>query len=184
MFDVELKDGRSLRVFTTNTYFFTEYTLDQIIAIDPAIDAIICSCPYGTYTSDAKALCIEHSIGLFRLREFMGAIRKDGEDFLNYLLREEQKYRIDILQSYVEKASIPCEFQIYVFGSYIRREIYKDIDLILVYPMEATKELINSTIKSLKKELPWNSSILDIIVFSATEYQAVSLDHDNRKRIL
>lgn len=30
MFDVELKDGRNLRVFATNTYFFTEYTFDQI----------------------------------------------------------------------------------------------------------------------------------------------------------
>ena len=183
MFDVDLKNGRSLRVFTTNTYFFTEYTFDQIMVIDPAIDAIICSCPYGTYTSDAKALCIEHQIGLFKLREFMGAIRKDGEDFLNYLLRDEQTYRINGLRSYLKKASVPCGFQIYVFGSYIRRELYKDVDLILVYPAEAKQELVNSTITSVKNELPWDSSIIDITVFSETEYQTISLDYDNRIKI-
>lgn len=42
IFDVELKDGRNLRVFATNTYFFTEYTFDQIMGIDPAVDVIIC----------------------------------------------------------------------------------------------------------------------------------------------
>ena len=183
MFDVDLKDGRSLRVFTTNTYFFTEYTFDQIMAIDPAIDAIICSCPAAMYTKDVKALCIEHKIGLFKLREFMGAIRKDGDEFLNYLLREEQKWRIANLQSYLEKAAIPDDFQIYVFGSYIRRELYKDIDLILVYSMKATKDLINTAIQTIKKELPWNSSVLDITVCSEIEYRTINLDYDNRTRV-
>ena len=183
MFEVELKNNRNLRVFTTNTYFFTEYTFYKVMAIDPAIDAIICSCPMATYTDDAKALCIEHKIGLFKLREFMGAIHKDGEDFLNYLLREEQRRRVTSLQSYLDKASIPFGFQIYVFGSYIRRERYKDIDLLLVYSTEAEKELINSTKKSIYEEFQGDSSVLHITVCSEAEYQTIILDYDNRIRV-
>jgi hypothetical protein len=39
MFNVELKDGRSLRVFATNTYFFTEYTLFKCSGRLKAADA-------------------------------------------------------------------------------------------------------------------------------------------------
>ena len=113
----------------------------------------------------------------------MGAIRKDGEDFLNYLLREEQRFRITQLQSSLEKALIPCGFKVYVFGSYIRRELYKDVDLILVHPKEATKELINSTINEIKKELPWKAFIIDISVLSEEEYKHINLDYDNRTRV-
>lgn len=183
MFDVDLKDGRSLRIFATNTYFFTEYTFDQIMAIDPAIDAIICSCPYASYTLDAKAMCIEHQIGLFKLKEFMGAIRKKGDDFLNYLLGEDKKWRIDNLKSKLEKASIPVEFQVYVFGSYIRKLIYEDIDLFLVYTSEVEKKFINSTIKTIQEKLSLNPSFLDITVCSKTEYQSIKLDYDNRTRV-
>ena len=71
----------------------------------------------------------------------------------------------------------------YVFGSNIRKELYKDIDLILVYPAEAEKELINSTVKSIQEELPWNSSVIHITVCSEVEYQKINLDYDNRIRV-
>jgi hypothetical protein len=183
MFDVELRDGRSLRVFVTNTYFFTEYTFEKIMTIDPAIDSIICSNPYGSYTWEAKALCIDHKIGLFRLREFMGAIRKDGDEFLNYLLQEERASRLSYSKSLIGKASVPLHFQVYIFGSYLRREIYEDIDLILVYPVGADEELISSTVESINQVFEDRLSELDITVCSEAEYEAMSFEDDNRSRI-
>ena len=183
MFDVELKDGRSLRVFATNTYFFTEYTFEKTISIDPAVDAIICSNPYGTYTWQAKALCIEHKIGLFTFRGFMGAIRKDGDEFLNYLLQDEKSSRLSFSKSLLSKASVPLRFQVYVFGSYLRRELYNDIDLILVYPVGADQKLIASTLESINQVFEERTSQLDMTVCSEKEYATMSFEDDNRTRI-
>jgi hypothetical protein len=183
MFDVELNDGRSLRVFTTNTYFFTEYTFEKTMAIDPGIDVIICSNLYGSYTQEAKALCIEHKIGLFTLKTFMGAIRKDGDEFLNYLLQSEKTERIDSLKSRINKVSFPPRFQIYSFGSYLRRELYNDIDLILVYPTGADQELVSSTQELVSSALEGQASQLDITVCSEVEYTTLRFEDDNRTRI-
>ncbi|OKH18531.1 nucleotidyltransferase [Hydrococcus rivularis NIES-593] len=183
MFDVDLNDGRSLRVFATNTYFFTEYTFEKIMAIDPGIDAIICSNPYGTYTWEAKALCIEREIGLFTLKTFMGAIRKDGNEFLNYLVQEEKTNRLSFSQSLLSEASVPSRFQVYLFGSYLRRELYNDIDLILVYPVGADQELVSSTLESIRQVFKERASQLDIIVCSEVEYTTMRFEDDNRIRI-
>ncbi len=183
MFDVDLNDGRSLRVFATNTYFFTEYTLEKIMAIDPGIDAIICSNPYGTYTWEAKALCIEHEIGLFTLKTFMGAIRKDGDEFLNYLVQEERTNRLSFSQPLLSEASVPSRFQVYLFGSYLRRELYNDIDLILVYPIEADQELIPSTLEGIRQVFKERASQLDVTVCSEVEYTTLRFEDDNRTRI-
>ncbi|MGI0492450.1 hypothetical protein ACN4EG_11750 [Alkalinema pantanalense CENA528] len=186
MFDVDLKDNRSLRVFATNTYFFTEYTFEQIMAIDPGVDVIICSSPYGTYTQETKALCIDHKIGLFTLKTFMGAIRKNGDEFLNYLLQEERTSRLSHLKLLLDKASVPVDFRVYVFGSYLRREIYKDIDLILIYPVGATEKLISSTVESINKVFKEKLSqldILDMTVCSEAEYKAMNFENDNRTKI-
>jgi predicted nucleotidyltransferase len=186
MFDVDLKDGRSLRVFATNTYFFTEYTFEQIMATDPGVDAIICSNPYGTYTAEAKVLCIDQKIGLFTLKTFMGAIRKNGDEFLNYLLQEEKSDRLSYLKSLIDKVSVPVGFQVYIFGSYLRRELYKDIDLILVYPVRAAEELISSIVESINQVFKEKSSqldLLDITVCSEAEYKTMSFENDNRTKI-
>ncbi|NES80469.1 MAG: nucleotidyltransferase domain-containing protein [Moorea sp. SIO2B7] len=183
MFDVELQDGRNLRVFATNTYFFTEYTFNQTIAVDPAVDAIICSNPYGTYTLEAKELCINHRIGLFTLKTFMGAIHKDGDEFLNYLLNEEKYRRISDSQSLLRQATVPSEFQVYIFGSYLRKELYKDIDLILVYPTETESDVISSTVESIKQTFNDKLMLLDITICSDIEYETMSFEDDNRKRL-
>jgi len=183
MFDVELQDGRNLRVFATNTYFFTEYTFEKTITVDPAVDAIICSNPYGRYTLEAKALCISHEIGLFTLKTFMGAIRKDGDEFLNYLLNDEKSGRISHSQSLLRQATVPSDFQVYIFGSYLRREIYKDIDLILVYPTGTELDLISSTVERIRQIFNDRLLLLDITIGSGIEYEAMSFENDNRIRL-
>lgn len=149
----------------------------------PGVDAIICSNPYGSYTGEAKALCIDNKIGLFTLRSFMGAIRKDGEDFLNYLLREESSRRLNFVKSLINKTSVPSRFQVYVFGSYLRRDLYNDIDLILVYPVRSAQSLISSTVESINQVFDKRSLQLDMTVCSEAEYRRMKFEDDHRSRI-
>ena len=188
MFEVLLKDCRNLRVFATSTYFFTEYTFHQITAIDPAIDVIICSNPHASYTEEAKSLCIGQNIGLFNLREFMGAIRKQGNEFLNYLLQEDKTLRIKYFEQILQKASIHHDFEVYLCGSYLRHYLYKDIDIILVYPSGASKQLIAVAKNNISKVFN-NSSLnkgymkLDYTICSKNEYGSMSFNNDNRIRV-
>jgi hypothetical protein len=153
------------------------------MAIDPSVDAIICSNYYGAYTEEAKCLCINNKIGLFTIKTFMGAIRKDGDEFLNYLPQDERSGRLNHSKSLINKASIPVGFQVYIFGSYLRREIYQDIDLILVYPFGVVEELVSSTIESINQVFKERASLLDITVCSNVEYKTINFQDDNRYRI-
>ncbi|MBP0021423.1 MAG: nucleotidyltransferase domain-containing protein [Cyanobacteria bacterium SBLK] len=106
IFNVCLKDERELKVFVTNNYYFTGYILEEILSIDPNIDAIICSNPYSTYSESAKKQCIEMNIGLFKLNEFMGAIHYKNAVFLNYLLKADRQDRIDEFSSKLRKIKL------------------------------------------------------------------------------
>lgn len=176
---VDLIDGRSLKVFVTNTYCFTDYTFDRVMSIDPAIDAIICSCPAGMYSDSAKALCIENGIGLFMLNEFMGAIRKHGEDYLNYLTNADRDYRARGIGSLVKDLKPSNGISVYVFGSYLRRKIYSDIDLMLVYTNSSKKAEVNILEEALLNELQRKGERADIVVASSNELPSLKLQHNN-----
>jgi len=180
---VKLADGRTLRVFVTNTYFFTEYTFDKVIAVDPEVDAIICSCPAGTYSGGAKWLCIENDIGLFMLNEFMGAVRKTGEDFVNYLLRSEKEARIQSVKNALKKAILPHGLSFYLFGSYIRRSMYRDIDIMAVYANPLAKEDVVKAEEAIRNHLKGQSPIIDMTVCSSAEFATLKFQHDNLTKI-
>ncbi len=180
---ITLKDGRDLRVFVTHTYYFTEYTLEKVIAVDPQVEAIICSCPSGQYSESAKQLCIENGIGLFMLKEFMGALRYKGDRFLNFLLRDERKNRINSFKNLLERATLPKGLKVYLFGSYLRTKLYKDIDAVIVYSDDRTKNSVDMVSKVLKKELKEQSHKLDLTICSSTEFLSLNLDYDNLTRV-
>lgn len=136
---VDLNDGRSLRVFVTNTYHFTNHTLDRVLEIDPSVNAIICSCPAGQYVESAKAECIQQGIGLFMLAEFMGAIRLEGEAYLNFLVRADKEQRVRDLGRLIAELRPAPRVSVYAFGSYLRRKVYNDIDLIIIYRDAASR---------------------------------------------
>lgn len=182
---VKLVDGRELKVFVTYTYFFTEYSLDQVIAIDPAIDAIICALPAGGYGYGAKAACIEQGIGLFKLNEFMGAINTQGEDYLNYLLRSARESRLDQLWRIVEACDLQCKATVYAFGSYLRRMLHGDVDLVLVYSPTMRPDSVAVVEQTLAKAVRANSLVPDIIVASEAEFSELRLQlrHDNLTKV-
>lgn len=181
---VQLVDGRSLKVFVTNTYYFTDYTLDRVLEVDPAIDAIICSCPVIEYSSSAKRICMENGIGLFMLGEFMGAIRYNGEQFLNYLLRSEREERLSNINRLAKNLSPPRGVSVHAFGSFLRRKLYGDIDLLVVYNEPADSEAIKEFVSRLAAETEKQFGEPDITVSSEREFATLKLKHNNLTKIL
>lgn len=180
---VELQDGRSLKVFVTSTYVFTEYTFDRVTEIDPGIDAIICSCPAGHYTDSAKALCIKQGVGLFMLGEFMGAIRKKGEDYLNYLTRADCENRVNSLGWTIKELRPRDGLTVYVFGSYMRRKIYADIDLMIVYTTPEAKVLVPRLQGDIESKFKQRGEQVDITVASTAEFSKIKFNHDNLTQV-
>ncbi len=185
IFTASLVDGRELKVFVTNTYYFTDYTLEKILEIDPNIDAIICSNPYSTYSASAKKECIRQKIGLFSLREFMGAIHTTGERFLNYLLNVDKNRRVkDFSDSLKNNSELLGKCEIYLLGSYLRHNIFDDIDIILVYreglPLREIDNLRESIKKCFERDF---SRAFDFTVCSESEFLVMSLDYDNKVQV-
>lgn len=179
---VELRDGRKLKVFVTNTYYFTDYTLERVLEVDPAVNAIICSSPAGQYSDSAKKLCIEHGIGLFMLGEFMGAIHQSGEQYLNFLLRADRERRMNDIKQLSREAAPPPKTQVFTFGSFIRRKHYQDVDLMIVYEEPADSAKLNEFESRLDRLIRKRFGEPDISVASAREFTALRLKYDNLSR--
>lgn len=176
---VELQNGKSLKVFVTNTYYFTEYTLDRVLEVDPAVDAIICSCPAGQYSGSAKRLCIDTGIGLFMLGEFMGAIRHSGDQYLNFLLRSEREDRVAWLKRVTKESSPPAGLSVYGFGSYLRRKLHRDTDMMLVYDKSSDLSAVNRFESLLIAAMKKHGHEPDITVTSANEFRSLRFEQDN-----
>lgn len=181
---VRLQDGRNLKVFVTCSYFFTVYTFDKVMEIDPSVDAIINSHPVGFYTDSAKQLCIDNHIGLFTLSEFMGAVRKQGEDFWNYLLVSESSTRLHSIKRVVKKSNPPSNVKVCVFGSYFRRKLYNDIDIMLIHSehyntneLKAFEALLKTNVENEIK------ASADITVSSSKEFAFLRFHHNNLREV-
>lgn len=180
---VELRDGRKLKVFVTNTYYFTDYTLDRVLEVDPAVNAIICSSPAGQYSDSAKVLCIERGIGLFMLGEFMGAINQRGDQYLNFLLRADREQRTGTLKQMSREVASNPRTKVFAFGSFLRRKHYRDVDLMIVYeePADSTKlKLFKDQLEQLTRKRLGEP---DISVASSREFTALRLKYDNLLQI-
>jgi hypothetical protein len=180
---VELKNGKTLKVFVTNTYYFSEYTLDRVFEVDPAVDAIICSSPAGQYSSSAKRQCIEHGIGLFMLGEFMGAIRHSDEHYLNFLLRTEQEDRLNSLKEACRAVAPPAALTVYALGSVLRRKLFRDVDLMLVYQESSNTNEVQHFESRLIDEVRRRLGEPHTTVISAREFTGLRLTYDNLTQV-
>lgn len=180
---VTLRDGRELKVFVTNTYYFTDYTFERVLEVDPAVDTIICSSPAARYSDSAKRHCIERGIGLFMLGEFMGAINFQGEQYLNFLLRADREVRELCLKDLSKQAHPPSGLSVHAFGSFLRRRVHEDIDLMLVYEEPTDQSAIEVFEARLNKLVLKRLGQPDISVASAREFAALKFRHDNLTRV-
>lgn len=180
---VELRDGRTLKVFVTNTYYFTDYTLERVLEVDPAVNAIICSSPASQYSDSAKAQCIERGIGLFMLGEFMGAIHQSGDQYLNFLLRADREQRTIGLKRLSQEAAPPPRIRVFAFGSFLRRKHYQDVDLMIVYEEPADNAKLNVFESELERLIRKRFGETDISVASAREFTTLRLKYDNLSQV-
>lgn len=87
-----IRNGKSnLTVFLTNIYIVGLADVYEILSEVGHVDAIVTMSAWNSYTSEAKEECKRKNIGLFKFKEFMGAVYYDGQQFLDYIRPEDRK---------------------------------------------------------------------------------------------
>ena len=82
---VERVNHPPIRVFMTNIYIVGVADVYDILAQADRVDAIVTMSEWNGYTAEAKANCKQQSIGLFKFKEFLGAVYYGGKSFLDYI---------------------------------------------------------------------------------------------------
>ena len=86
------RDGKTdLKVFMTNIYIVGVADVYDILSEVDHVDAIVTMSAWNGYTNEAKSECKTKHIGLFKFKEFMGAIYFDGNRFLDYIHSDDRK---------------------------------------------------------------------------------------------
>lgn len=85
---IERSYGDTITCFLSNQYDFTLTDYHAIIARHGDVDAIINISDWNGYSLDAKNLSVENRIGLFKLREFLGALHWN-KNFYRYVKKED-----------------------------------------------------------------------------------------------
>ena len=81
-----IRNGKSnLKVFMTNIYIVGLADVYEILSEVGHVDAIVTMSAWNSYTQEAKEECRRKNIGLFKFKEFMGAVYYDGQQFLDYI---------------------------------------------------------------------------------------------------
>lgn len=79
-----------LRVHLTNIYIVGIADVHEILAHDADVNCIVTISAWNSYTQEAKDYCIASKIGLFKFREYYGALNFEGDKFLDYILPEDR----------------------------------------------------------------------------------------------
>lgn len=82
--EVKRKEKEDLIVYLTNIYIVSETDVQEILLSFPDIDCIVTVSAWNSYTEHAKIVSISKSVGLFKFKEFLGALYYDGSKFINY----------------------------------------------------------------------------------------------------
>ena len=87
-----LRRGKpAIKVFLTNIYIVSTTDVFEITSSHDGITCIVTMSMWNSYSSDAKEYAKERGIGLFRFREFMGALYYEGNKFLDYIPPERRR---------------------------------------------------------------------------------------------
>ncbi len=82
---VERLNGPSIRVHMTNVYIVGLADVAEILAEENTIDAIVTLSGWNSYSTEAKEYCKDNNIGLFKFKEFLGAVHYNNNQFFNYI---------------------------------------------------------------------------------------------------
>jgi predicted RNase H-like nuclease (RuvC/YqgF family) len=78
------KDKHDIVVFLTNVYIVGEADVYEITSENKDINSIVTVSAWNSCSRDAKQLAKTMNIGLFDMKEFLGAIYYAGTSFTNY----------------------------------------------------------------------------------------------------
>lgn len=88
---VERTNGPTLKVHMTNIYIVGEADVAEILAEEGKIDAIVTLSAWNSYSGGAKSNCKAQGVGLFRFKEFLGAVYYSGQKFLDYIHPDDRR---------------------------------------------------------------------------------------------
>jgi hypothetical protein len=80
-----------LTLYVCNLYEVGVADVEEILREEPTIDAIVTMSLWNRYSPQAKELASQRSVGLFKPREFFGALGKEGRDFIEHLSAEQRE---------------------------------------------------------------------------------------------
>lgn len=75
----------------TNIYIIGIADVHELLDEEPNLNCIVTMSVWNSYTSEAKEFCISKGIGLFKFREYYGALNFEGTNFSNFILKEDRK---------------------------------------------------------------------------------------------
>lgn len=88
---VQRKEGPDLKVFPTNIYIVGEADIYEILAEHSDLNAIVTMSGWNSYTKQAEELCKKRGIGLFKFKEFLGAVYYTDNTVLDYVSPEDRE---------------------------------------------------------------------------------------------
>ncbi|NFH68857.1 hypothetical protein FDC35_05460 [Clostridium botulinum] len=84
IFEVKRENKSNITVFLTNIYVVSQADVIDILTEYPNIDCIVTVSAWNKYAESAKIEAKENNIGLFKFKEFLGAVYYDGQEFIDY----------------------------------------------------------------------------------------------------
>jgi len=81
----------SLLVFMTNIYIVGLADVQEILSQNEGLETIVTMSEWNGYTTEAKGYCRDQRVGLFKFKEFLGAIYYDEDQYLDYISPEERE---------------------------------------------------------------------------------------------
>lgn len=117
------------------------------------------------------------------LGEFVSAIFKSGDQYLNFLLKADREYRTDGLKRVCQESGPPERVRVFVFGSFIRQKFYRDVDLMIVHEELANIAKLKLFESELERQMRKRFGVPDITVTSAREFATLKLKYDNLAQV-
>lgn len=89
LYKVALSDSREIITFICECYSYGVAEYAETVAKLGKIDAVVINSNWCGYTGDLNAQCRDEGVGLFNIKDFMGALNQ--KDFWLYVSREEKE---------------------------------------------------------------------------------------------
>lgn len=90
LYEIERNGHKNIRVFICECYSFGVAEYIEVKENYGNVDAILINSNWCNYTMEVKLFCRDEHVGVFDIREFMGALNK--ANIWEYLTKEQKEY--------------------------------------------------------------------------------------------